>query len=295
MSESEKLVNKESVVTLAAIQFEPRIGRKDDNLRRTLDLIGDAADGGATIVTLPEMCNTGYVFNTRREVFESAERVPDGPTTRAWMDIARERGIYIVAGINELDDDGVRCYNSAVLVGPEGYVGTHRKLNLWGDDKFFFEPGNLGYQVFHTPFGRVAMLICLDMWFFENFRILSLMGADLVCCPTNWVDGVPRDLRTLGPNICLVNASCNRIHIVAADRIGVERGCSFPGMSCIVGPQGWYKAGPASCDREEILLAEVNLMQSRRLNWNGANVVHRDRRTDLYDEMLGSGMPKLPR
>lgn len=139
------------------------------------------------------------------------------------------------------------------------------------------------------------MLICFDIWYAESFRILAGMGADVVLCPSNWVDGVPVDLRTLGPSLCLVNSSCNNIFIVAPDRIGTERECRFPGLSCITGPEGWYRSGPASVEQEEILIATINLMEARRLNWNPMNVVLRDRRTDLYDEMLGSGMPKMPR
>lgn len=295
MSNSEKLINQESMVRISAVQFEPRIGFKDANVKHSLELIEEAAEKGAKLVVLPEMCNTGYMFNTRSEAFGVAERVPGGPTTDAWIAAARKHNIYIAAGIGELSEDGNSLYNTAVLVGPDGYIGKHRKLHLWCNDKAFFEPGDLGYQVFETPIGRIALLVCFDMWYFENFRILALMGADIVCCPTNWVDGVPEDLRTLGPSLCLVNSSCNNIFIVAADRIGTERGCTFPGLSCITGPEGWYRAGQASFDQEEILYADVNLMESRRLNWNDMNVVFRDRRTDLYDEMLGSGMPKIAR
>jgi predicted amidohydrolase len=295
MVDTVKLINQESMVTLGAVQFEPRIGYKTDNVKKSLELINAAADKGAQLIVLPEMCNTGYMFNTRAEAQEVAEKIPEGPTTQAWIKAAKERNIYIVAGIGELDADGVRLYNSAVLIGPNGFIGVHRKLHLWYDDKIFFEPGNLGYQVFQTPIGRIGLLICFDMWYFENFRILAMMGADIVCCPTNWVDGVPEDLRTLGPNLCLVNSSCNNIFIVAADRIGTERECTFPGLSCITAPDAWYRAGPASRDKEEILTAKVNLMEARRLNWNPMNVVLRDRRTDLYDAMLGSDMPIMPR
>ena len=295
MVETKKLVNQESIVTLSAVQFEPRIGYKKENVKKSIELINKAADKGANLIVLPEMCNTGYMFNSREEFYEVAEKIPEGTTTQAWMKVAKERNIYIVAGIGELDADGVRTFNSAVLVGPGGYIGTHRKLHLWCDDKVFWEPGDLGYQVFQTPIGRIGMLICFDMWYFENFRILATMGADVVCCPSNWVDGDPGDTHSFGPYMALCNAMCNNIFIVGADRIGTERECTFSGVSCIVGPEGWYRGPQASYDKEEILTAEVNIMESRRLNWNHMNVVLRDRRTDLYDEMLGSGMPKMPR
>lgn len=295
MVELNKIDNRESMVTLSAVQFEPKIGYKEENVDKSIRLIHEAADKGANLIVLPELCNTGYMFNSREEVYEVAEMIPEGDTCQKWEKIAKERGLYIVGGITEVDANGVSCYNSAVLIGPEGYIGKHRKLHLWCDDKIYFEPGDLGYQVFETPIGRIAILICFDMWYFENARILGLMGADIICCPTNWVDTPPAELRTMGTHLAMVNASCNSLYVVAADRIGTERGCTFPGRSCIVGPEGWFRAGLASDDQEEILLAEVNLMESRRLNWNPMNVVYRDRRTDLYDEMLGSGQKKLAR
>jgi predicted amidohydrolase len=294
MSNEKKLINQESMVTLAAIQFDPRLGQKEANVAKSLELIKQAAKQGANLIVLPEMANTSYIFDTREECFSVCEKIPEGPTTKAWIKAAKDLNVYICAGIGEIDDDG-KLYNSAVLIGPDGYIGTHRKMHLWCDDKVFFEPGNLGFQVFQTPIGRISMIICFDMWYPECFRILAGMGADIVCCPTNWIDGVPTELRTIGPELCLVNSNVNNIFIVAADRIGIERETKFPGKSCITGPEGWYRAGPASLENEEILYSEVNLMESRRLNWNPMNVVHRDRRTDLYDEMLGSGMPKMPR
>ena len=291
----EKLLNQESMVKLAAIQMEPVFGDKEANVAKTVAMIKEAAAQGANLITLPELCNTGYMFNSRQEVYDLAEPVPGGYTCDAWAKVAKECGVYIVGGITEVGEDGIKCYNSAVLIGPEGYIGKHRKLHLWYDDKIFFEPGDLGYQVFHTPIGRIAMLICFDMWYFENFRILALKGADVVCCPTNWVDIPPAELRTMGTHFAMTNANANSIFVVAADRIGEERGCKFPGRSCIVGPEGWFRAGLASDNKEEILVAEVNLMEARRLNWNPMNVVLRDRRTDLYDAALGSGVEIMPR
>jgi len=282
------------MVTLAAIQFDPQFGQKEENVKRTIELICKVADQGANVITLPELCNTGYVFNTREECFSLMEKVPEGPTTQAWMEIAKERGVYISGGLGEMGEDG-KAYNSCVLVGPDGFIGKHRKLHLWEDDKVFFEPGDLGHQVFQTPIGRIGMLICNDMWYFESFRLLALMGADVVLCPTNWVVEIDGPAKTLGPQLCMTNAGCNNMFVVAADRVGIERGCEFPGMSCIVGTDGWYRAGPASEDKEEVLVATVNLMAARRLHMNNMNVVFRDRRTDLYDEMLGSGLKSLPR
>ena len=176
-----------------------KLGCKEENVAKTLEMIREAAQKGANLITLPELCNTGYMFNSRQEVYDCAELVPGGPTCTAWEEIAKELNVYLVAGITEVDADGVRCFNTAVLIGPNGYIGKHRKLHLWYDDKIFFEPGDLGYQVFQTPIGRIGMLICFDMWYFEDFRLLALKGADIVCCPTNWVDIRRKNCTPWGP------------------------------------------------------------------------------------------------
>lgn len=295
MVEINKIANQESAVKVCAIQFEPRMCDKEENVRKGIEMLEEAADKGANLCVLPELFNTGYMFNTRAEVYEVAEQIPDGATTKALEKVAKERNIYIAAGLVELAPDNVQCFNSAVLIGPNGYIGKHRKMHLWCNDKLFFEPGDMDYQVFHTPIGRIGLIICFDMWYFESFRILALKGADIVCCPTNWVKLPPDEIGTMGTYLAMCNAHCNHIFVVAADRIGVERGCTFPGRSCIVGPDGWFLAGPASDDKEEILISAVNLMESRNINLNDYNTIFRDRRTDLYDAALGSGKKMLPR
>jgi len=280
----------ESVVKVCAVQMEPKLNEKEWNVQKTLEKISEAADNGAKLIVLPEMCTTGYQFDTRKEVYALAERIPEGNTVQRWIRLARERAVYIAAGIMELGEDGVRCYNSAVLIGPDGYIGKHRKLNLIFSEKMLYEPGDLGYQVFYTPIGRIGLLICFDMWFPENFRLLALKGADIVCCPANWPGP-----RTFGPYVAMVHSNANNLFVVAADRVGTEKEIRFAGQSLITGQIGWPAAGPASETEEELLYAELNLMDARRLNRTETTVVFRDRRTDLYDEALGSGENILPR
>ena len=175
----------ESTLRVACLQMEPRIGDKAYNLKRSLEMIGDAAAGGARLAVLPELCNTGYVFETREEAFRLAEGLPSGPTTEAWAQAAARHGLTLVAGITERE--GEVLYNSAVVVGPRGYLGRYRKNHLWGAENLFFEPGNLGMPVIPTPAGRLACAICYDIWFPETFRLAALQGADILCVPTNWV------------------------------------------------------------------------------------------------------------
>jgi N-carbamoylputrescine amidase len=279
----------EALVKIACIQMEPIVGQKERNVRRTLELVEGAATQGARLIVLPELCNSGYVFESREEAFALAEEVPHGPTCAAWTEIAHAHGLHLVAGITERD--GSVLYNAAVVIGPSGHVGTFRKVHLWNEENLFFEPGNLGFPVFRTPLGRIGTFICYDGWFPESYRLCALQGADIVCIPTNWVPipGQAKEREAMANILCMAAAHANSVFVAAADRVGVERGQPFIGQSVIVSYTGWPMGGPASPDREETIYAEANLADARRKrNWNEYNQVLRDRRTDVYDEMLGA-------
>ena len=283
----------ESKLRIACVQMEPRVGEKDRNVARGLELISRAAEGGANLVVLPELSNSGYVFETREEAFSLAEEIPNGPTTKAWMEAAAKHGMTIVAGIAEREGDNL--YNSAAIVGPRGLIGRHRKNHLWGAENLFFEPGNMGMPVFNTGAGRIACAICYDMWFPETFRLAALQGADLLCVATNWVPmpQQPPGLPMMATILAMAGAHANSMFVAAADRVGVERGQPFLGNSLIVSHTGWPLSGPASTDREEIIMADVNLADARRKrSMNEFNQLLRDRRTDVYDEMLGANVKR---
>ena len=282
----------DSTVKVACLQTHPRVGDKASNVAASLASIERAAALGARLIVLPELANSGYVFTTRAEAFALAEEVPAGPTCQAWMAAAARLGVTLVAGIAERDGDAL--YNAAVVIGPTGYIGTFRKVHLWNAENLFFEPGNLGFPVFKTPIGRIGVAICYDIWFPETFRLQALKGADIVCVPTNWVPipGQAPGREAMATVLAMAAAHSNSIFIACADRVGTERGQPFEGQSVIVGCTGWPVAGPASRNDEEIVLAEIDLGSARRLrNWNAFNQVLRDRRTDVYDEMLGSKEP----
>lgn len=277
---------------VACVQMEPRVGEKGENVARSIHYIEEAAKNGASLVVLPELVNTGYVFADREEVFALAEDLPNGETAQTWVDAARRLDVHIVAGIAERE--GKRLYNSAILVGPSGPIGTYRKLHLWNNENLFFEPGNLGVPVFDTPLGRVSIAICYDGWFPEVYRLAATQGADVVCVPTNWVPmpGQPADRPAMAATLTMAAAHSNGLMIACANRIGTERGQPFIGQSLIVGGDGWPLAGPASHDHEEILYAAIDLQHTRSgRTLNAFNHVLRDRRTDVYDPMLGTGWP----
>ncbi|WP_454689110.1 nitrilase family protein [Achromobacter aloeverae] len=281
---------------IACVQTHPVMGDVAANLARSTALIEEAAARGAKLVVLPELANTGYMFASRDEAHALAEPVPTGPSSQAWIALAQRLGIFLVAGITERDGD--KLYNAAIVAGPRGYLGTYRKLHLWGDENLFFEAGNLGLPVFDTEIGKLAVAICYDGWFPEVFRLQAMQGADIVAVPTNWVPmpGQTPDGPAMAHSLAIAAAHSNGLTIACADRVGVERGQPFVGRSLIAGSQGWVVAGPASHDQEEILIAAVNLKKARHgRQLNAFNHVLRDRRGDVYDPMLGSGYPRLAR
>lgn len=277
---------------VACIQMEPLVGGKRENVARSVHYIEEAAKNGASLVVLPELANTGYVFADREEAFALAEDLPGGETARAWADAAYRLGVYVVAGIAERD--GERLYNSAIFMGPSGFVGVYRKLHLWDRENLFFEPGNRGVPVFDTSLGRISIAICYDGWFPEVYRLAAAQGADVVCVPTNWVPmpWQPADRPAMATILTTAAAHSNGLMIACANRVGLERGQPFIGQSLIVGGDGWPLAGPASADCEEILYAAIDLPRIRSARTlNTFNHLLRDRRTDVFDPMLGTGWP----
>jgi predicted amidohydrolase len=246
-----------------------------------------AAEKGAALVVIPELCTTGYVFADRAEAESLAEEIPDGPTTQTLIELCRRLDIHLVAGIAERDDGFI--YNSAVLLSPAGHLGTYRKLHLWNKENEIFEPGNLGLPVFETALGCIGLLICYDAWFPEAFRVLTLRGADAICLPTNWVPipGQRADRPAMALALCQSAAHVNCVHVVAADRVGSERGQPFIGQSVIVGPTGWPLAGPASSDSTETLLGSTDLRSGQRARrWNEYNNPILDRRPSEYEQIV---------
>jgi N-carbamoylputrescine amidase len=266
---------------VACVQMEPVVGEKRNNVSRSVEFIEAAAKRGAGLVVLPELVNTGYVFKDRQEALELSELVPGGETTAKWSEVAASLNLFIVAGIAERS--GEALYNSAVVIGPAGYVGRFRKIHLWGGEKKIFTPGDLGFPIFEAPFGRLSVAICYDGWFPETYRAAALRDADILCVPTNWVPmpGQPKDRQAMANTLIMAGAHSNNIFIACADRIGVERGQPFEGQSLIVDRHGWPIAGPASRDQEEILVAEIETHRSSG-RIGDDNDVLQDRRPELY-------------
>ena len=280
----------ESKVRIACLQMEPKVGEKHRNLERSLEMIDQAGSAGASLVVLPELCNSGYVFETRAEAGDLAEEIPGGPTCKAWAEAAARFDLHLVAGIAERD--GRALYNSAVLIGPKGVIGTYRKNHLWAAENLFFEPGNLGVPVFHSDIGRIAIAICYDIWFPEIFRLAALQGADVLCVPTNWVPmpEQPDELPKMSNILAMAGCAC-QLHVRRRRRPHRQR--ARPALhrqqpACQPHRLAARGARQRGLRRDPDRRGEPLRTPGAKRNWNDFNQVLRDRRIDVYAETLGA-------
>ncbi|MDP2859280.1 MAG: nitrilase-related carbon-nitrogen hydrolase [Bacillota bacterium] len=217
-------------VKVAVAQFDASLGRVDENMLVIRSLVTEAASRGARLVVLPEMATTGYLFRDRAEALPCAEPVP-GPCTERLASLCRERSIYIVAGLLEVDASSGFLYNTAVLAGPDGYVGKYRKTHPFFADTRWAVDGDMGFPVYNLPFGRVGIMVCMDVSYFEVARMLSVAGAQIIAFPLNSRQPAPAEQWS-------VRAVENSVYLLAANRTGFERGTRFSGGSAVLAPDG---------------------------------------------------------
>ena len=236
---------------IAAVQMDVKIFEKDHNLLRVLEGLESAARAGAKMVVFPECALTGYCFASHEEAGPLAETVP-GPSTEKIAAAAKRVGCTVVVGM--LERSGERIYNAAAVVSPEGVAGTYRKVHLpyLGIDRFS-ALGDRPFPVFTTPHARLGVNICYDCSFPESGRIVKLQGAQVLCIPTTWPVGSDSWEHT--PK---VRATENHMVVVAADRVGEERGFRFAGHSQIVDLSGRVLAEAGETE-ETIIYGEADL------------------------------------
>ncbi|MDX3926103.1 MAG: nitrilase-related carbon-nitrogen hydrolase [Shinella sp.] len=260
----------------AAIQFEPHFARKERNIEVLLGLVEEAAKAGARLVTTPEMGTTGYCWHDRHEVREHVEPVP-GPTTDRFAALARAYDCFVVVGMPEVDPATDLYYNSAVLIGPDGVVGVHRKTHPYISEPKWAASGDLGHQVFETSIGRIALLVCMDIHFIETARLAALGGADVICHISNWLAE-----RAPAP-YWISRAFENGCYLMESNRWGMERGVQFSGGSCIIGPDAEMLAVIDGGDG--IAYATIDPRNARRRLVQGEPVMEQ-RRPELYAELM---------
>lgn len=269
-------------VKVGLIQNSPKFGEVQANVDDALKRLALLSKKGARLVVLPELFNTGYQFRDKREAKSLAEPInKDGYTTARLIEAAREYKLHIVAGLVELSRQKV--YNSSVLIGPKGVIGVYRKAHLFYNEKKIFTSGNTPFKVYDIGGVRgglkVGMMICFDWLFPEVARRLALLGADIICHPSNLV--LPNC-----PDAMVTRALENRVFTITANRVGVEARIKgsrlkFIGKSEVVSPMGKILKR-ASTTRAEARVVEVDTTLARDKRVTPFNDVFKDRRTELY-------------
>jgi predicted amidohydrolase len=292
-----------SPITVATFAMKGTVD-KQCNLNRILACIDEGADAGADLIVLPEIALQGYCLavdmatqaETLERIYRDAENVPAGPSVVAIAEKARQRGIHVAYGLTESGDQAGVVYNSAVLTGPDGHIGTYRKVHLAIVERIIWQCGNQ-WPVFATALGRIGMLICYDKAFPESCRELTLGGADILVMPTAWPsDGLISELTpgdNLPPGCSLseqyelydrVRALENARWFVSSNYTGDVNGAWFCGRSQIVDPSGRVVATSGEGTEEAMVLASIDVdggIREAYANRLGAGL-HRDRHPETY-------------
>lgn len=283
-------------VIVAAIQMKMDSSSKM-NISKASDMVKKAAGMGANIVLLPELFENTYFCQERKyESYQLATSVTENAAVKAMSQIAGE--LHVVIPVSFFERDGNSLFNSVAMIDTDGMVmGVYRKTHIPDDhfyqEKFYFTPGNTGFKVWDTEFGKIGVGICWDQWFPEAARCMALEGAELLLYPTAIgsepileTDSMPHWRRCMQGH-----SAANIMPVIAANRIGTEEivpceenanqssSIKFYGSSFITDETGGIVQS-ASRDKEEVILHEFDLeeIEQNRLSWG----VFRDRRPDCY-------------
>ncbi|MHA1129512.1 MAG: nitrilase-related carbon-nitrogen hydrolase [Candidatus Helarchaeota archaeon] len=266
------------MLNVSVVQFFPRFLELELNRRKISEALATCISkynsSSPTLIVLPELAFSGYNFEKIEQVENTAEEIPHSESCKLLEQFSMKNEVFIVAGINEKANK--TFYNSAVVFGPEGYITTYRKLQLYAREKEFFKPGDLPLQLFSIADYNIGIMICFDWFYPEIPRTLALMGADLVCHVMNAV--IP-DGAYIGDTY---HCRWNRIFIALANRVGEERDLRFIGRSAIIDPKGTILA-QASSTTEQIINYTIEPQLARTKKINSYNDLLNDRRPNFYE------------
>jgi len=260
---------------------------KEENVEHQISMINQAAEQGAQITCLQELCTGPYFCQVQDPKFYAfAEPVPDGPTIRRMQGIAQQHNMVLIVPVFEEEHPGV-YYNTAAVIDADGsYLGKYRKTHIpqvsgfW--EKFYFRPGNLGYPVFKTKYATIGVYICYDRHFPEGARALGINGAEIVYIPSATSRGLSMHLWKIEQ---VSHAIANGYWIGTINRVGQEPlgDNDFYGTSYFVNARGEITAEAGDTD-EEVLVTDLDLEKNREVRnvWQ----FYRDRRPDMYDPLV---------
>ncbi|CAN1502654.1 COG0388 Predicted amidohydrolase [Spirosomataceae bacterium] len=269
-------------------------GNVQENIAKTIVKIREVAAKGAQIICLQELFSSLYFCDIEdHENFKLGEAIP-GPTTETMQSVAKELGVVLIVSLFEKRAQGL-YHNTAAIIDADGsYLGKYRKMHIPDDpgyyEKFYFTPGDLGYKVWETKFGKIGVLICWDQWYPEAARITALMGADILFYPTaiGWdMDEkdplINQEQYDAWQTIQRSHAVANGLYVVSVNRVGIEANQKFWGGSFIANPHGRLLY-LASHENEETHVETLDLDKTEyyRTTWPYL----RDRRIDSYEPIL---------
>ena len=270
--------------TIAGVQIDVQLGDKDRNLERICASTQTAARQGARLIVFPECVATGYCFNSLADARACAETIP-GPGTNQVARVCRDLDVFVIFGTLETAGDDV--FNACALVGPSGWIATHRKAHMpfFGVDRFA-TPGDKPFAVHDLGFVRVGMSICYDGGFPETSRVLALKGADLIVLATNFSEAA----HCMADHVIPTRALENNVYYAAVNRVGTEGSFAFIGKSKVCDPHGIVRAEAPHAE-EAIIHARIDpekARQKRIVCVPGRHEMDRfaDRRPDLYGEIV---------
>ncbi len=285
-------------LTVALVQ-QSNSDNAEQNMAKSIAAIREAANKGAKLVVLQELHRSLYFCQTEDvDVFDLAETIP-GPSTHTLGELAKELSIVIVASLFEKRATGL-YHNTAVVLENDGSIaGKYRKMHIPDDpgfyEKFYFTPGDLGFEPIQTSVGKLGVLVCWDQWFPEAARLMAMAGAELLIYPTaiGWDPRDDSDEQTRQKDAWVISqrahAIANGVPVISCNRVGVEQdpseqseGIQFWGNSFIAGPQGELLAEANNTD-EQILVIELD--QHRSENVRRIWPYLRDRRIDHYQDL----------
>jgi len=265
---------------IAVVQMDVQLGAVEQNLKGMLDRLVASRRNAAELTLFPECALTGYCFESLKEAAQFAQPIP-GPATDRFQQVLRSVGGYAIFGMLEAAQGNV--FNAAVLVGPDGVIGSYRKIHLpcLGVDAFV-SYGDRPFAVYDIGEIRIGLGICYDSAFPEAIRVMALMGADLIALPTNFPSGAV----AMTEYVLRTRAMENNVYFAACNRIGTERGFHFIGQSQVADPTGQWIAHSAG-DQPEILYAEIDPASARTkhvVRIPGKHSIDRlaDRRPEMY-------------
>jgi len=258
---------------IALYQNSPVFGEIEQNIKDVFEAIKNE---DFDILVLPELFATGYLFKNREEAISLADKADSGVTFEKIKLLAVEKNALIIYGFPEIK--GEKLFNSALAIGPDGRSFLYQKTHLFNTEKDIFDPGETGFSVFEYKKAKIGMMICFDWRYPESARKLALLGAQIICHPSNLV-------LTTCPDAMITRALENMVFTVTADRVGVEnrfrQSLRFTGKSRIISPSGKILAELGE-EESGFIIVEIDPQNADNKAVTPNNHLFDDRRTDLY-------------